>query len=258
MCGIAGILDSTAKRLPQKGELSAMQRTMRHRGPDGDGQWFSPEGNVGLAHLRLAIVDLSNQARQPMTDGLDKACVTYNGEIYNHYNLRRELEMAGRYFATDHSDTEVLVHGYLEWGIDGLLQRLDGMFSFAIWDEYEEKFSINTVISAEVIDIYDRGALVDLGNAVEGFVPKRYSEKEDGSYIVKGEKLDFKVIEFSKENKKILLSHSATYNDELNKEINKKKKTTKNVMKKIQAEQKQSTLGDLDELSALKNDLENQ
>ncbi len=126
------------------------------------------------------------------------------------------------------------------------------------WDEYEEKFSINTVISAEVIDIYDRGALVDLGNAVEGFVPKRYSEKEDGSYIVKGEKLDFKVIEFSKENKKILLSHSATYNDELNKEINKKKKTTKNVMKKIQAEQKQSTLGDLDELSALKNDLENQ
>ena len=126
------------------------------------------------------------------------------------------------------------------------------------WDEYEEKFGVNSVITAEVIDIYDRGALVDLGNAVEGFVPKRYSEKEDGSYIVKGEKLDFKVIEFSKENKKILLSHSATYNDELNKEINKKKKTTKNVMKKIQAEQKQSTLGDLDGLSALKNDLENQ
>ena len=139
MCGIAGILDSTAKRLPQKGELSAMQRTMRHRGPDGDGQWFSPEGNVGLAHLRLAIVDLSNQARQPMTDGLDKACVTYNGEIYNHHNLRRELEKAGRYFATNHSDTEVLVHGYLEWGIDGLLQRLDGMFSFAIWDCEQKK-----------------------------------------------------------------------------------------------------------------------
>ena len=126
------------------------------------------------------------------------------------------------------------------------------------WDEYEEKFGINSVITAEVIDIYDRGALVDLGNAVEGFVPKRYSEKEDGSYIVKGEKLDFKVIEFSKENKKILLSHSATYNDELKKEIEKKKKTTQKVIKKIQQDQKQSTLGDLDELSSLKNDLENQ
>ena len=100
--------------------------------------------------------------------------------------------------------------------------------------------------------------MVDLGNSIEGFVPKRHAEKEDGSFINKGEKLEFKVIEFSKENKKILLSHSATYNDELKKEIEKKKKTTQKVIKKIQQDQKQSTLGDLDELSSLKNDLENQ
>jgi len=126
------------------------------------------------------------------------------------------------------------------------------------WDSYEEELGVNKVIEAEVIDIYDRGVLVDLGNAIEGFVPKRHAEKEDGSFISKGEKLEFKVIEFSKENKKILLSHSATYNDEIKKEVEKKKKTTKKVIRKIQEEQKQSTLGDLDELTTLKKDLENQ
>jgi asparagine synthase (glutamine-hydrolysing) len=139
MCGIAGILDSTTLRPPQSDELTAMQRTMRHRGPDGDGQWIAPEGNVGLAHLRLAIIDLSAKAAQPMTDGQDKVWITFNGEIYNHATLRKLLEKSGRHFNTDHSDTEVLVHGYLEWGIDGLLQRLEGMYSFAIWDcEYKK------------------------------------------------------------------------------------------------------------------------
>lgn len=134
MCGIAGILDSTSKRPPKRDELAAMQISMRHRGPDGDGQWISPKGNVGLAHLRLSIIDLSDKASQPMTDGQNKVWITYNGEIYNHANLRKQLAEVGRIFVTDHSDTEVLVHGYLEWGIDGLLKRLEGMFSFAIWD----------------------------------------------------------------------------------------------------------------------------
>ena len=139
MCGIAGILDNTTKRPPQNDKLTAMQQIMRHRGPDGDGQWISPEGNVGLAHLRLAIIDLSTKAAQPMTDGQDKVWITFNGEIYNHATLRKQLEEAGRHFTTDHSDTEVLVHGYLEWGIDDLLQRLEGMYSFAIWDcEYKK------------------------------------------------------------------------------------------------------------------------
>jgi asparagine synthase (glutamine-hydrolysing) len=134
MCGIAGILDSTAKRPPQNDELIAMQCALRHRGPDGDGHWISPQGNIGLAHVRLAIIDLSAKAAQPMTDGLDKVWITFNGEIYNHASLRKMLEEVGRLFVTDHSDTEVLIHGYLEWGIDGLVQRLEGMYSFAIWD----------------------------------------------------------------------------------------------------------------------------
>ncbi len=134
MCGIAGILDSTAKCPPQNDELTAMQHAMRHRGPDGDGLWISPKGNVGLAHVRLAIIDLSAKAAQPMNDGRDKVWITFNGEIYNHVSLRKKLENVGRSFVSDHSDTEVLIHGYLEWGIDGLLARIEGMFSFAIWD----------------------------------------------------------------------------------------------------------------------------
>ncbi|NQU56338.1 MAG: asparagine synthetase B, partial [Rhodospirillales bacterium] len=111
-----------------------MRDAMVHRGPDGDGIWTSSDGRIGLAHRRLAIVDLSDKAAQPMSDGDGKVWITFNGEIYNHLTLRRDLEQAGRKFKTDHSDTEVLIHGFLEWGIDGLLERLEGMFAFAIWD----------------------------------------------------------------------------------------------------------------------------
>ena len=139
MCGIAGILEINGTGRVAPDGLAKMRDAMIHRGPDGEGAWISSEGNIGLAHRRLAIVDLSQKAAQPMTDGHDKVWITFNGEIYNHMPLRSELEQAGRQFRTDHSDTEVLIHGYLEWGIDGLLQRLEGMYGFAIWDcEYKK------------------------------------------------------------------------------------------------------------------------
>jgi asparagine synthase (glutamine-hydrolysing) len=139
MCGIAGILEinNSGKVTPEA--LTKMRDAMIHRGPDGEGAWISSEGNIGLAHRRLAIVDLSQKAAQPMSDGEARVWITFNGEIYNHASLRIELEQVGRQFKTDHSDTEVLVHGYLEWGIDGLLKRLEGMYGFAIWDcEYKK------------------------------------------------------------------------------------------------------------------------
>ncbi len=126
----------------QVGELIAMRDKMVHRGPDGQGTWSEPDGRVGLAHRRLAIVDLSEKAAQPMLDSAETVCITFNGEIYNHLALRRELEQAGRVFKTDHSDTEVLIHGYLQWGIDGLLDRLEGMFAFAIWDRDKRKLTL--------------------------------------------------------------------------------------------------------------------
>ncbi|MBT4464318.1 MAG: asparagine synthase (glutamine-hydrolyzing), partial [Rhodospirillaceae bacterium] len=141
MCGIAGILKTGAGSV-NADILERMADAMVHRGPDGDGNWISPGGEVGLAHRRLAIIDLSQQAAQPMSNITETLWLTYNGEIYNHVALRRELEAAGRAFRTDHSDTEVLIHGYLEWGIDGLLERLEGMFAFAIWDTDKNKLTI--------------------------------------------------------------------------------------------------------------------
>src|SRR5262245_42439186 len=133
MCGIAGLVLARGG-LIERSALTAMLDAIRHRGPDGEGVWIAPEGNVGFGHCRLAIIDLSDAAAQPMSDAEARVWVTYNGEIYNHRELRRELERMGRVFRTDHADTEVLVQGYLAWGVEGLLDRLNGIFAFALHD----------------------------------------------------------------------------------------------------------------------------
>ncbi|NQU60324.1 MAG: asparagine synthase (glutamine-hydrolyzing) [Rhodospirillales bacterium] len=142
MCGIAGIFITDGARPVDEGVLIAMGNSMAHRGPDGEGHWTSADHRVGLAHRRLSIVDLSDTAAQPMADADATVWVTFNGEIYNHLTLRRDLEKAGHRFRTDHSDTEVLVHGYKEWGIGGLVERLDGMFAFGLWDEEKKRLFI--------------------------------------------------------------------------------------------------------------------
>ena len=123
-------------------KLQGMADAMEHRGPDGEGFWQSPDTRIGLAHRRLAIIDLSPDAAQPMTSGDQRVWVTFNGEIYNHINLRRELEDMGHWFKTNHSDTEVLIHGYRAWGIEGLANRLEGMFALAIWDMDRQVMSL--------------------------------------------------------------------------------------------------------------------
>jgi asparagine synthase (glutamine-hydrolysing) len=133
MCGIAGALalDGSA---PVTGELvTRMRETLVHRGPDGAATWVSEDGRVGLGFRRLAIVDLTDGAMQPMPNEDGSVRVVYNGEIYNHAELRRELEGLGHRFRSDHSDTEVIVHGYEQWGKD-CLARFRGMFAFALWD----------------------------------------------------------------------------------------------------------------------------
>ena len=141
MCGIAGLFVSNGTRTPSNLRLSLeqMNATITHRGPDGDGFWVSDTGHVGLAHRRLAIVDLSDEAAQPMSNLDGSLQLTFNGEIYNHADLRLELEAAGHTFKTNHSDSEVLIHGYKAWGLDGLVKRLDGMYAFAIWDVNSNK-----------------------------------------------------------------------------------------------------------------------
>lgn len=132
MCGIAGILDLRARRPVDPARLARMTAALAHRGPDGDG--FHHEPGLGLGHRRLAIVDLAG-GHQPMANEDGQVLTTFNGEIYNHEALRRELA-DGHRFAT-RCDTEVLVHGWETWG-EALPTRLRGMFAFAIWDRAAE------------------------------------------------------------------------------------------------------------------------
>ena len=130
MCGISGIVHFG--KLPDAASrVHEMAASLVHRGPDDDGFWH--DGDCALGFRRLSIVDIGG-GHQPMANEDGNVWVVYNGEIYNHRELRRELEAAGHRFASDHSDTEVLVHGWEQWG-EGLAERLNGMFAFAIWDQ---------------------------------------------------------------------------------------------------------------------------
>lgn len=136
MCGIAGIVGVSGGSADTS-RLLAMREAMNHRGPDGSGLWQDETRRVGLAHRRLAIIDLTPAGAQPMGSDDGRVQLVYNGEVYNHLDLRVQLEAAGYRFAS-RSDTEVLLHGYREWGGPGLLDRLVGMFAFAIWDTERE------------------------------------------------------------------------------------------------------------------------
>ncbi len=134
MCGIVGLLSLDVNRPVSEALITAMRDTMIHRGPDGGGTWISQNGRVGLGHRRLSIIDLSTAAAQPMCNEDETVWVTFNGEIYNHADVRRELErIGGHTWRTDHSDTEVIIHAYEQWGID-CLHKFRGMFALGIWD----------------------------------------------------------------------------------------------------------------------------
>jgi asparagine synthase (glutamine-hydrolysing) len=127
MCGIAGFLGAGGSA-----DLQRMTRRLTHRGPDAEGFFEKPDAGVFLGHRRLSIIDLACGA-QPMVSADGAISIVFNGEIYNHAELRSQLLAKGHVFATDHSDTEVLLHGWREWG-EGMLERLNGMWAFAIYD----------------------------------------------------------------------------------------------------------------------------
>ncbi len=156
MCGIAGIIYRDKSRVVERALLDKMVEGIRHRGPDGHGLFLS-EG-VGLAHTRLAIIDLTGGA-QPLTlgSGTQQLSIVFNGEIYNHPELRRLLEHRGHHFQT-HSDTETIVRAYQEFGAE-CVQYLNGMFAFAIWDAAQrrlflarDRFGIKPLHYAETAD----------------------------------------------------------------------------------------------------------
>lgn len=129
MCGLAGLFHPDDASIPAPGDIRRMTDALAHRGPDGEG--FHREAHLALGHRRLSIVDLAGGV-QPMTSEDGQVTVVFNGEIYNHGTLRPELEAAGHRFRT-RSDTESILHGWREWGL-GCLDRLKGMFAFALWD----------------------------------------------------------------------------------------------------------------------------
>jgi asparagine synthase (glutamine-hydrolysing) len=137
MCGIAGVVQLFAGDGVQPELLDAMADSLRHRGPDGHGRWVSDDRRVGLAHRRLAIVDLSSAGRQPMANDDGSVQVTFNGEIYNFRELRADLEGKGYRFRSQ-SDTEVLLRLYEEVG-DAVIDRLDGDFAFGLWDDRKKR-----------------------------------------------------------------------------------------------------------------------
>jgi asparagine synthase (glutamine-hydrolysing) len=127
VCGIAGFAGAGTRE-----DLLAMTRAVAHRGPDGEGFFEDARRRVFLGHRRLAILDIPGGA-QPLWNEDGTVCVIFNGEIYNHADLRRDLQGLGHVFHSHHADTEVLVHGYEQWGED-LPARLNGMFAFAVYD----------------------------------------------------------------------------------------------------------------------------
>jgi asparagine synthase (glutamine-hydrolysing) len=135
MCGIAGFVGSGSEQ-----HLKIMSDAMIHRGPDGSGTYVDGPNGVFLAHRRLAVLDIAG-GEQPMWNEGGQVGVVFNGEIYNHMHLRSELMAKGHVFRSDHSDTEVLVHGYEEWGED-LPLRLNGMFAFAVYDRPRKRLFI--------------------------------------------------------------------------------------------------------------------
>jgi asparagine synthase (glutamine-hydrolysing) len=133
MCGITGVYNFEKEEVISERDVITMRDTLRHRGPDGEGVYVSPNGRVGLGHRRLSIIDITSAGAQPMSNAKKSIWVTYNGEIYNFRELRDTLLRKGYRFVSK-SDTEVLIYAYEEYGYN-CVKHLNGMFAFVLWDE---------------------------------------------------------------------------------------------------------------------------
>jgi len=142
MCGIAGVLiASNDARAGLERDAAAMADCLAHRGPDDHGIWSDVEAGVALTHRRLSIVDLSPAGHQPMISADGRYVISYNGEVYNHQELRPELEARGIHFR-GHSDTEVMVEAFAAFGIEPTIKRLIGMFTIALWDRRKRTLTL--------------------------------------------------------------------------------------------------------------------
>lgn len=141
MCGIAGVLGGPKI---DTALIARMSGALAHRGPDDHGVWIDAEAGIGLGHRRLSIIDLSPAGHQPMHSPAGRYVLSFNGEIYNYADLRRDLAEAGHSVRwRGHSDTEILLAGFEFWGVKPTLQRASGMFAFALWDRQERTLTLS-------------------------------------------------------------------------------------------------------------------
>lgn len=134
MCGISGLLSTSLSPDELRTCLEKMSAALLHRGPDANGHWYDPGLGLGLGHRRLSIIDLSETGRQPMQSRSGRYVIVFNGEVYNFKELREQLQRRGQNFRGG-SDTEVILAAIEEWGLVTALQRFNGMFAFAVWDQ---------------------------------------------------------------------------------------------------------------------------
>jgi asparagine synthase (glutamine-hydrolysing) len=169
VCGLAGLHDYRGGgRAPEPAVLAAMGRALAHRGPDGGGRHV--EGPVGLVHRRLAIIDLSPAADQPMASADGKVRLVYNGELYNYRELKAELRGLGHAFATT-SDTEVLLEAYRAWGLE-CVHRLRGIFAFALWDAARGRlWLVRDHLGVKPLFYADSGGVVAFASELEALAP---------------------------------------------------------------------------------------
>lgn len=171
MCGFAGLLTHRG------GEAGSLERAARrmcdpiaHRGPDDQGSWEATEAGVAFGFRRLSIVDLSELGHQPMSSGTGRFTVVFNGEVYNHADLRRELENEGETFR-GHSDTEVIVAAFERWGIEAAVARFIGMFAIAAWDAHRRTLSlIRDRLGIKPLFYYHRPGVLTFGSELKALV----------------------------------------------------------------------------------------
>lgn len=171
MCGLTGILcDAARPPVPLDTTVDAMASAMLHRGPDDGGRWLDPEGGLALGFRRLAILDLSPAGHQPMVSADGRFAITFNGEIFNHGRVRAELAALGHRFR-GHSDTEVLLAAFAQWGVRETIPRLVGMFAIALWDRQRRRlFLVRDRFGKKPLFVYHRPGLVLWGSELKSLM----------------------------------------------------------------------------------------
>jgi asparagine synthase (glutamine-hydrolysing) len=171
VCGLAGILSGKPFRHDELQRVTKrMSDAIVHRGPDDQGVWVDPSAGVGLGFRRLAIVDLSAQGHQPMHSSTGRYVMIFNGEVYNHWDLRRELQSSGCRFR-GHSDTEVILAAFELWGIERAVRRFVGMFAIAVWDINLRQLSlIRDRLGIKPLFVYQHDGLVTFGSELKALV----------------------------------------------------------------------------------------